>query len=512
MTTTTYTTTETTTINSVTNTSATTATRTTATSTGTSTTTTYVVACPAGQMYCTAPNVNYTILGSETNALCQAQSAGNYAFFNITLAECNSSRSFDLARAVVVDTITLVPKASPFGLQVWGEQPPVENTIACICESPVTGTATAHGTGTEVVLAPPKETGKNIIGTGEFKPTLHIYTNNSFEKPLEDGAAFPAKPRLYMKVTAVDTSDLIGLINCTAAPTKASSDPYTVEFLQASCPTGPLDHTVHAQSANEVEFSTKTFKFGGHPDVFISCSVLRCDSAPCGECDTTRRRLLDQQPRSLAVEPLAHIVVWLRTAPAVNVAVSLPGPLERDSFQPVWSPVDGNSTNDESSLQPHDRVLSGTIDLFDYRGSLGTSFMAALTEALAISLAIQPHQVKLKFIWGSSEYPKIFIVGYKVVTMNAAEFETAFTKASSMPGASSSFTRLLQAQFATHGLVHTFIGVSFSPVSIEPQGGSVDTEDFEVVFPWFALGIGTAALSAVPLWFFLRRCRRKPSK
>merc|ERR1712048_162782 len=116
-----------------------------------------------------------------------------------------------------------------------------------------------------------------------------------FQQLVEAGQAFPeTQDKFFLRASSLNPSDVIGLVNCSVAPTASASDPIAVPFLESSC---PVDERVHVEAKlipSAVRMWQWKFRFTGFEYIYFTCVVRRCYAEPCGSCANDGRRLLAQ--------------------------------------------------------------------------------------------------------------------------------------------------------------------------------------------------------------------------
>merc|ERR1712048_1137660 len=116
-----------------------------------------------------------------------------------------------------------------------------------------------------------------------------------FQQLVEAGQAFPeTQDKFFLRASSLNPSDVIGLVNCSVAPTASASDPMAVPFLESSC---PVDERVHVEAKlipSAVRMWQWKFRFTGFEYIYFTCVVRRCYAEPCGSCANDGRRLLAQ--------------------------------------------------------------------------------------------------------------------------------------------------------------------------------------------------------------------------
>lgn len=211
--------------------------------------------------------------------------AGEY-YFNISIGECNVKTAETTSKAI--HTVNLVSKRSSKASGSLLFQKDFDfPTITCRCELDLKSSAAAAGVTVEFLQSTQTN---SIAGTSSFNPSLTVYPSEAFLQPLSENSAFPtSSDRFYLQVTTAVPGDVLGLSDCTVAPSNSWSDPFAAQILTSFCPAGLFDWKTHtAAGTNNVRWSLKKFKFAGADKVFINCTVIRCAAAPCGTCQARR--------------------------------------------------------------------------------------------------------------------------------------------------------------------------------------------------------------------------------
>lgn len=242
-----------------------------------------------GWLICQVPAsvayLDYVVLGSERAPQCQATNGTDVPVFELSVEECNVSQRVRNSGSVKDLTATLVPRARAQGLIISGHY-----VFVCTCQ-----VALQHTVGTQGVQGMERDdefiTEIELDGTGAFDAaTMTAYGDPAFREPIPEGGALPSTETSFYYEVQVNGTDAIGLLDCAASPSGDVEDPRRHVFLQDSCPVGWLNfETLPRPSSNMVRFSTLPFKFDGVSVVFLTCTVMRCASEPCGACDTARR-------------------------------------------------------------------------------------------------------------------------------------------------------------------------------------------------------------------------------
>jgi len=197
-----------------------------------------------------------------------------------------------------------------------------------------------------------------------------------------------------VEINSSNPSDILGVHNCTVAPTAAADDPHAQMMVESSCHTGLLDARTHAPPANHiVRLSVRSFKFVGQEEVRISCIMVRCASLPCGDCVGGGRRL-----RELARPPP-------RTPSTTTAEEKLPAEVAFKSQldeSTIVLPM-ANDDNDltlifeQANLAESEQLTSTRHNLTLYGCPVGDSprFIEALDKVLTEWLAVPTEQLKV---------------------------------------------------------------------------------------------------------------------
>jgi len=229
---------------------------------------------------------NYTILGNESRrAPCDVQGSGSDLRFDFAISECNISSVIDEVYGNVTYIATLVPNIQAGGV-LFTDWP----TVVCTCDVKVR--ASVQKTITGVV---PTDRQAHVDGESGFTPVLKIYPNINFDIALAAGQAYPIDVgRFFMEVASGSIEDHLSVLNCTASPSASMDDEHAQVLWRDHCPVGPFDAHYHPHAlTSQLHLSTRSFKFSGLAQVFLSCTILRCLAAPCGTCVSGRRMMSD---------------------------------------------------------------------------------------------------------------------------------------------------------------------------------------------------------------------------
>mmetsp|Transcript_82562 Transcript_82562/g.256456 ORF Transcript_82562/g.256456 Transcript_82562/m.256456 type:complete len:750 (+) Transcript_82562:56-2305(+) len=358
-----------------------TTTRTTVTSSMTATmtvtaTTTPGVGCSATRLYCPLPPGSagaYSLQGSQSaGAACQSQSGGGLFYFDVVVNDCNVTREVTQTKVIYTATMVWSP---PLGSLVFDQAFP---TIECRCEYSTMGTAQSKGAVVELQPAPGGNS--TISGESQFDPVLRIYTDSSFSQALSGGQALPSNVgRFHLEAWSPNLGDVVGLVDCTAAPSSIAADPYAQPLLQASCPVAGFDlQTSPTTATNEARFSTRLFKFAGMQEVYFTCSVLRCTSKPCGVCV---RRLEDGAARRLAVTARTTVAAKLPSDTSGAPTLVLPAAVFAERLSPVWVPSGA--------------VVPGSLRLYGWPGVEAGKLAEAAGKLTAQTLGVPVQSVRV---------------------------------------------------------------------------------------------------------------------
>merc|ERR1712151_1051106 len=159
-----------------------------------------------------------------------------------------------------------------------------------------------------------------------FTPKLELFSDSSFQQLVEAGQAFPeTQDKFFLRASSLNPSDVIGLVNCSVAPTASSSDPMAVPFLESSC---PVEERVHVEAKlipSAVRMWQWKFRFTGFEYIYFTCVVRRCYAEPCGRCANDGRRLSaqSQNDEKLATFQLRLFPELVLTGNVTNVLETL---------------------------------------------------------------------------------------------------------------------------------------------------------------------------------------------
>ncbi|CAD7924592.1 unnamed protein product [Amoebophrya sp. A25] len=258
---------------------------------------------------------------------------GPPALFEFTKGKCGSTRIFDNARGLVVDSITLVVEAVSdekptesagqnvaethdysgvldFLDAVPQEAPVLPPEITCRCESKLTATATLEQPiGVEAATAPPpvQTESVDLVGEGEMKTSMRVYQDEVFAQPLAFGDWLPqATVEFFIEVGTEFTGNHITIKSCRASRNREAlmkdddeEDPnnsedrvesdvvITVPLMWNYCPVPLFNVKKHAAPDGVTHLdrlSFRKFRFTGQNEIYLQCEVEACESRPCGTC------------------------------------------------------------------------------------------------------------------------------------------------------------------------------------------------------------------------------------
>eukprot|EP00392_Amoebophrya_sp_AT5.2_P005630 g5639.t1 len=307
--------------------------------------------CSATSMRCPIPAAwaSYNYIApkpDDSPAECTMQrTSDNAAFFEFTKQKCGSIRSFDTARGMIVDSITLVADggsvAAAAAAAAEDESSAVENhafagilsfmdgakrepavlppEINCRCEAPMFASATGVSVNVEeATAAPPVQSGPiDMVGRSEMRAGMRLFQDPTFAQPLQSGEWVPhAVDEFFVEVSTEFVGNRVSVRGCKAAKSLAAlegdnkeqglaggsgsenvdgglgaapGDEEVVVILDGYCPTEVFNVKNHAAPTGVTHLdriSFRKFRFTGQSEVFLQCELEACEQKPCGTCGT----------------------------------------------------------------------------------------------------------------------------------------------------------------------------------------------------------------------------------
>ncbi|CAD7970364.1 unnamed protein product [Amoebophrya sp. A120] len=279
------------------------------------------IRCPIPAAWAAFPYVPPKPQDSANDCEMKQEDGGIGAYFEFPKGQCGATRTFDVARGLVVDSVLLVANAvdtidpveveeqsHEFStvLEFLDEQPkqPAElpPDITCTCEGPLTASATL-GVSIEEATAPPpvQAAAIDLVGRSEMRASMRLFQDPSFVQSLDSGDWVPQATELFYIEAGVEyVGNHISVRSCRAArtaaalmdtpgttppPTTPNDEPVTI--LDNYCPVEVFNVKYHATPTGITHLDRLTFRkfrFKGQNEVFLQCEVEACEAKPCGAC------------------------------------------------------------------------------------------------------------------------------------------------------------------------------------------------------------------------------------
>jgi len=227
--------------------------------------------------------MQYVVLGSEQVPQCQFTVGPHRLFVEVSKSKCNISKSF--IGNSMWDILTLRPILPPVVPMSWSAP-----NVVCSCETKRDASLSGDW---QVSTAKPRV--YSVLGKGELKPHLRLVAvTEGGEVEVAPGSALPSGTERFVLEAGVSNELAITFGSCIASPGQ-ENHPHAVTLVSDFCLGSGWDQRyLPTTLSNVTKLSSYAFVFSGFDTFSISCTILACDTPPCGTCGQRLRRLRPQ--------------------------------------------------------------------------------------------------------------------------------------------------------------------------------------------------------------------------